>query len=238
MSLWVTGVTDITPMHAFLIVGKTEKERQGAVVEILKQNKVGETLSLTSDKEVYSISSVRNLNKTLRLKTLDETTRAVVVKNAHRLTTEAANAFLKTLEEPTAHTILILTAPNQDSLLPTIVSRCQVENLGNSAPTSGKKEELEKLVNSSIGERLIVAEKFDDREMALEFVVEQTFAARDVMISSAKTDGASANTASCLKLLKDLKQAKDDLESNVNVKLVLVNLLLQYPIFHSTPDVE
>ncbi|MER3515124.1 MAG: hypothetical protein C4310_12705, partial [Chloroflexota bacterium] len=44
--------------------------------------------------------------------------------NAH-----AANALLKTLEEPPPQVILILTASQADVLLPTIVSRCQVLNL-------------------------------------------------------------------------------------------------------------
>ncbi|NIO68668.1 MAG: DNA polymerase III subunit delta, partial [Anaerolineae bacterium] len=46
-----------------------------------------------------------------------------------RATTEAANCLLKTLEEPPAQVILMLTASDIDQLLPTIISRCQVLNL-------------------------------------------------------------------------------------------------------------
>jgi DNA polymerase-3 subunit delta' len=41
------------------------------------------------------------------------------------MTTQAANAFLKTLEEPPPDTIIILTSSRPNSLLPTITSRCQ-----------------------------------------------------------------------------------------------------------------
>ena len=48
-----------------------------------------------------------------------------VVKGADRMTTEAANAFLKSLEEPTPKTMYLLLTDNPDECLPTIVSRCQ-----------------------------------------------------------------------------------------------------------------
>jgi DNA polymerase-3 subunit delta' len=41
----------------------------------------------------------------------------------------AANASLKTLEEPPAHAVLILTADNPEQLLPTVVSRCEILRL-------------------------------------------------------------------------------------------------------------
>jgi DNA polymerase-3 subunit delta' len=52
--------------------------------------------------------------------------KVVVIAGAERMTDEAANALLKTLEEPPAHVVLILTATDAGLLLPTIVSRCQV----------------------------------------------------------------------------------------------------------------
>ena len=44
---------------------------------------------------------------------------------ADRLNPSAANAFLKTLEEPPAETLFLLLAPSVDPMLPTVVSRCQ-----------------------------------------------------------------------------------------------------------------
>ncbi|CAN5195415.1 DNA polymerase III subunit delta' [soil metagenome] len=51
--------------------------------------------------------------------------RLALVTDAHLLSTEAQNALLKTLEEPPAGTMLILTSSQQESLLPTIQSRLQ-----------------------------------------------------------------------------------------------------------------
>jgi hypothetical protein len=50
--------------------------------------------------------------------------RVVVIDDAHKMTDEAENAFLKTLEEPPSGTLLILVTSEPLSLLPTIVSRC------------------------------------------------------------------------------------------------------------------
>lgn len=48
-----------------------------------------------------------------------------IVDEAHQITGAAANAFLKTLEEPPAHTKFVLATTDPEELLPTIVSRCQ-----------------------------------------------------------------------------------------------------------------
>ena len=49
-----------------------------------------------------------------------------IIADAHEMSDAAANCLLKTLEEPQAHAVLILTAQDVGQLLPTIVSRCQV----------------------------------------------------------------------------------------------------------------
>jgi DNA polymerase-3 subunit delta' len=51
--------------------------------------------------------------------------RVALIKPAETLKDEAANALLKTLEEPPARHLLVLTATVEDNLFPTIVSRCQ-----------------------------------------------------------------------------------------------------------------
>jgi DNA polymerase-3 subunit delta' len=49
----------------------------------------------------------------------------LIVDQAHRMNAEAANAFLKTLEEPPEHAVLVLLTSSYHALLPTIRSRCQ-----------------------------------------------------------------------------------------------------------------
>ncbi len=55
--------------------------------------------------------------------------RIFLLQDIHTANASFANKILKTLEEPPSHTILLLTATDRQSVLPTIVSRCQVLEL-------------------------------------------------------------------------------------------------------------
>jgi len=74
------------------------------------------------------IQSIRVLRRTLYLKTQNTGRKIVLVFDAHLLNSgqaEAANAFLKILEEPPPNTTIILVTDYVELLLPTILSRCQ-----------------------------------------------------------------------------------------------------------------
>ena len=76
-------------------------------------------------KKVISIDQVREINRHLAFSPAHGRYRVVIIDPAEKMTHEAANAFLKTLEEPPAHNIIILNVRDPRELLPTIVSRCQ-----------------------------------------------------------------------------------------------------------------
>lgn len=78
-----------------------------------------------SDDQALKIDDIRNLQRELSLSPLEGQYRVVVLCNFERATLSAANALLKTLEEPASPAVLILTATDPGGLLPTIVSRCQ-----------------------------------------------------------------------------------------------------------------
>lgn len=60
--------------------------------------------------------------------------RVIVIEDADRLNDRAANHLLKSLEEPTPHTVWVLCAPSRDDVLPTIVSRTR--HVGLRTPSS------------------------------------------------------------------------------------------------------
>ncbi len=80
---------------------------------------------LPADHSTHAIGQIRTLQKQFAYGAFEGGWRVAVILHADRMRVEAANALLKTLEEPPARSLLILTASAQDSLLPTIVSRCQ-----------------------------------------------------------------------------------------------------------------
>lgn len=56
--------------------------------------------------------------------------KVIIITNAEKMRKEAANSFLKILEEPPADTVFILITDNLNSILPTIISRCQLIKFG------------------------------------------------------------------------------------------------------------
>lgn len=72
------------------------------------------------------IDQVRTLLGRLQLKAFEARTKVFIIRNVETMTMEAANSLLKTLEEPAANTLLILTTSNLEDNLDTIRSRCHV----------------------------------------------------------------------------------------------------------------
>ncbi|MBP5277046.1 MAG: DNA polymerase III subunit gamma/tau, partial [Prevotella sp.] len=83
---------------------------------------------------IFELDAASN-NSVENIKTLMEQTRippqigkykVFIIDEVHMLSTQAFNAFLKTLEEPPAHVIFILATTEKHKILPTIISRCQI----------------------------------------------------------------------------------------------------------------
>ena len=77
-----------------------------------------------SRKEI-GIDDVRDIQRQASLKPYEGRQRVFIFDGAEDLSEEAANALLKTLEEPPPQVLLILVATTEGTLLPTIRSRCQ-----------------------------------------------------------------------------------------------------------------
>ncbi len=79
----------------------------------------------TSREAVLKIEAIRELQKKLSFFPYEGKTKVAIIDGAESMNPQAANTFLKTLEEPPEATVLILIAANPFQLLPTLVSRCQ-----------------------------------------------------------------------------------------------------------------
>jgi DNA polymerase-3 subunit gamma/tau len=72
------------------------------------------------------IDNIRELREAVHTLPYESTHKVYIIDEVHMLTKEAFNAILKTLEEPPAHVIFILATTEEEKLLDTIISRCQV----------------------------------------------------------------------------------------------------------------
>ena len=78
---------------------------------------------------VISIDEIRRLYTSTAYRRPDDEYMLVVINEANLLSQPAQNAFLKLLEEPPSAVKFLLICPQQQTLLPTIRSRCQIINL-------------------------------------------------------------------------------------------------------------
>ncbi len=87
------------------------------------------------------IDQIRNIQREIIYQPLEGTRKIYILANTERMNDSAANALLKTLEEPPAASTLILLTENLISMLPTIRSRCQILTF-NTLPTEELTEAL------------------------------------------------------------------------------------------------
>jgi DNA polymerase-3 subunit delta' len=83
-------------------------------------------VGLPEDKHEFPISLMQELIRHLGLKPARGKHRVAIIDDADDLNEEAANCFLKTLEEPPPRSLLILVGTSPERQYPTILSRCQV----------------------------------------------------------------------------------------------------------------
>lgn len=81
-------------------------------------------------KSSIKIEQIRALRNEIVLKPFKNKKKVYIIDRAENMTIEASNCLLKTLEEPPHYAIIFLICSKIDSILPTIVSRCQVVNFG------------------------------------------------------------------------------------------------------------
>jgi DNA polymerase III subunit delta' len=101
------------------------------------------------------VGAIRELEREASFRPYEAAARIFIIDDAHKMNDAASNALLKTLEEPATTTHLVLITSSPDSLLQTILSRCQVFRF---AP----------IANDLVRDSLLKTEQFsaDDAELA------------------------------------------------------------------------
>lgn len=215
--------------HAYLFIGPRYCGKRAMARWFLSQlmNLAEEELPTSPDfceingqDEAIGIELVRELRERLNFSSSLGGWKTVLISSADTLTEEAANALLKTLEEPKPHVCIILTAAYLDSILPTVVSRCEVLKFPVlSSETKPRPEDincLKQLLAMSLGERIHDSKKLAEKESLEEMLDSWIFFLRDQMhIHYNRKDIV-------LRLLK----AKELLNLNINKQLIVEDVLI------------
>jgi len=182
---------------------------------------------ITEEKGIISIDVIRDLRKFLKLKIPGQVAlqRFVVIDHADNITLPAQNALLKTLEDPPAGTLLILSLNNELSVISTIRSRLQLIHLKRPARAEvinyfveqgHLKPEIDRAYLMSGGLVGALAGLLENEDSGIQSIVEE---AKQVLKSSlfdrlAMVDGMAKDKVRCQTLFKMIIQiAQSGLET-------------------------
>lgn len=137
------GPEELAQWWAGRLLDTPHPERHPGFVRVEPQ---GETLRIDQVRQLIQDSAVRAWTGSRRV---------FLLGGVHRFTREAANAFLKILEEPLPGVTWLLTSPALGLVLPTIVSRCQVFGLRPPAEEEEEGQAPEGVAAALVWKRLV-----------------------------------------------------------------------------------
>lgn len=195
-------------MHAFIIVGNLDKHDE----YIEKQVNQANFAKLPF--EIEGIEDVRKLISFTKLSFSQKT--AIIIKNIDEISLDAQNALLKSIEEPQENIIYILTAKQENSMLPTILSRCeivriQIEN------NPQYIENFEKFSEMNTSQKLGYLSKITDRQTAIDTLEQYLQGAHTNFSEYEKKSNFLTHTQKCI----------ENLKANGNVALQLTNYAVE-----------
>ncbi|KXK23309.1 MAG: DNA polymerase III subunit gamma/tau [Bacteroidetes bacterium OLB12] len=155
------------------------------------------------------VDDIRNLTEQVRYPPQFGKFKVYIIDEVHMLTTQAFNAFLKTLEEPPPYAIFILATTEKHKVIPTILSRCQIFDF-NRIQVSDISRQLKKVADR---------EKIKVEEEALHLIAQ-------------KADGALRDALSIFDLMVTFSSGNE-----VTFKNVLNNLhILDHDYYFKVVD--
>lgn len=204
-------------MTSFVVVSNDQKKRQVYIADFCQSQGIDMLDIAVVEKESVKnlnsigIEDIKNIHSKIFLKPIKSDTKAVILDDAHLLTTEAQNALLKVLEEPPQNTLIVLSTDSTEQLLPTILSRCQIVSL---SPTEFEFTDLERnefeefithLSEMKIGERLKKAEELaKDKDEAIAWIGKLILVLRDKILNEARDTLDTHDTRDTLTAMQSL----------------------------------
>lgn len=226
-------------MHAYLVTGSGEEERKKAISQKIHDLAilVFQTLLLEALDTSIGVDQIRSFQKQLVLKPKTGSYIVGIIQGANRMTEEAQNAMLKTLEEPPPSVLLFLETEDQSQMMSTIVSRCAIISLlpDNRNPTDDTEAlitTIDELLRTSPGQLLHKIESIGQSKTEYDTWLDHAMlAVRQAMLSPYTGKGVSKLPPATLirnapALLANFLDAKRKITNNVNPKLVMEHVFL------------
>lgn len=180
---------------------------------------LGEDLKI----KTLKIADVRNVIGDAALKPYEGRRKVFVLLEADRLSQDASNAFLKTLEEPPPHTVFILTVETKAGLLETIQSRSFEVRL---KPLNADTPEVDEIAAEIRGKRW--EDYFEELGKQPKDELKGTFASLMEFIRRRMNSPLIEDTYPYVRALEYLLDAQAALDDNANQKLLLSRLAMGF----------
>ena len=175
------------------------------------------------------IEEVKIFQKEMMFKPFEEKFQAGIILEAEKLTHQAQNALLKTLEDTSAYSVFFLCVNNEKNLLPTIISRSQIIYSSEILEEEDETEEeyLNDIFDLDLREQFEIIEKYSqDRNLSLEFInsVEKIFHKRlELDIKNGNIDESKKNSA----FLNIVQESREKISANCNRRLTLEAMIIK-----------
>lgn len=173
------------------------------------------------------IGAIRWVQNRLSLSKNEARKRVCIIEDADRMNVNTANAFLKTLEEPPQDTVIILTTSKPNSLLPTIISRCQRVAFNNLTATTIEQILQENFKVDRVKAKTYARIAYGNAEKAIQLISEDTDTGRNVALKLFEfaLENSDLDFLAFLNEVKDVKQKKILLSVYSNIVIFLTDLI-------------
>lgn len=188
-----------------------------------------DVLFVEPPKRVIKIEQIRDIQKASISAPYEGRFRVVLIDDAHAMSEEAANALLKTLEEPPDRMLLALVTDQPHRLLDTIISRCQRMRFG-SLDENTVAEALVDLVDEDVDRQLLaIAAGYGEGSLgrSLSMIDSGMLSDRsDFLTKVFELDGQSPRA--WLDLADELSTSSEELEHRIDILTVFMRDLMLF----------
>lgn len=195
-----------------LLLGETDTLLKRTIDFFTNQGiSTADQVILIPEENSISIEQIKNaVNQSMRVP-FNSPARALIINRANAMTLPAQNAFLKSLEEPSRQTNIVLISQNVDGLLATILSRLEIYKMKKIREPRYLKD-IPQIMEMSLGDRMFYAqENYKKIEDMQEFL--------DALLMYCAADLSRLHNS--VNLVNKIYNSKRALKSNVSEKLIL-----------------
>ena len=151
-NLLIQSLNNNRILQSYMFIGisgigkkKLANEFAKEIIKAKQKDNIPDLLNIEPDGNSIKIEQIREMQKKIQEKPIASDRKVFIIDDADKMTKEAQNCLLKTLEEPPQYATIILIGTNENSFLTTIKSRCMILRFNKLSD-----EEMKKYLNENM----------------------------------------------------------------------------------------